>query len=608
MSTADDIIQATETYLSTENASYAIMIDGDWGTGKTFLWQQELSKLENIHPLYISLFGLKSIQDIENEMFRALSIFGKNGRKDLIKDSLNSLSMSIEGVKVGALGYIAYFALTKWKESLLKKNQNIFICFDDLERWEGELNVCISYINKLVEHDKTKCIILGNSQKISVENEHRFTESLTKSIRFKYSLEHTKEELIAIAISVADYPNDATKASINDIFSIYQPHIVELLNISKCSNIRTLSTSINYLACIYSNNSQVFNSCPSFVIAYYLSLLATLILTTHYCKDEDERLKVLVKHADNCEELKSDLGVSHFSKEKDIEFNDYQKILAAVIDSAYYQGNIEKRSGILSIIKNGFYKTSDFAGEFDNWESESSFDFYIDNFRYRERCRLSDADAKKVFDEAYDIVFHKKIITDPFYYTRFANIVIFEIKKGFLDLNERKFTEDLLRIVKGAYDTRRMKVLKNLDDEVGHPSFEFCRDFYSAICKLNKTYVEERDREELSNFWSDIGNRTDDLSSFVRRYYSQEIFSSAECSVILEALEDLSNEHLFEFEMLLRERLKSEHITNVIETEHQNAKNVGFTIREKYQDMYGNKAGHMKDIARMLINKSYKLD
>ncbi len=53
------------------------MIDGDWGCGKTFLWKNVLqSEVGQSEAIYVSMFGLKDINDIENEIFKSLSMMG----------------------------------------------------------------------------------------------------------------------------------------------------------------------------------------------------------------------------------------------------------------------------------------------------------------------------------------------------------------------------------------------------------------------------------------------------------------------------------------------------------------------------------------------------
>ncbi len=79
MDATTDIIKAVKTYIETPDAKYAIMIDGDWGCGKTYLWKNILlPEVGESDAIYVSMFGLRNINDIENEIFKALSIMGSD--------------------------------------------------------------------------------------------------------------------------------------------------------------------------------------------------------------------------------------------------------------------------------------------------------------------------------------------------------------------------------------------------------------------------------------------------------------------------------------------------------------------------------------------------
>ena len=75
--TDNQIIEETLRYLSDQSYNYAILIDGEWGCGKTYFIQNVLkgcieeAEREQEHPRkikYISLYGCKSIQDIQENI------------------------------------------------------------------------------------------------------------------------------------------------------------------------------------------------------------------------------------------------------------------------------------------------------------------------------------------------------------------------------------------------------------------------------------------------------------------------------------------------------------------------------------------------------------
>ena len=73
-----EILTAVLDYINNEKAEYAVLIDGPWGSGKTYLYKNYLA--ENIAILeagknqrktnvYISLYGISTIEELSKELF-----------------------------------------------------------------------------------------------------------------------------------------------------------------------------------------------------------------------------------------------------------------------------------------------------------------------------------------------------------------------------------------------------------------------------------------------------------------------------------------------------------------------------------------------------------
>ncbi|HYW60792.1 MAG TPA: P-loop NTPase fold protein, partial [Xanthobacteraceae bacterium] len=69
-------------YISlTHSPKYAVMINGPWGIGKTFLVRKIMRELGHIgEHVYVSLYGLQSIDEIDSALFSAINpIAGPKG-------------------------------------------------------------------------------------------------------------------------------------------------------------------------------------------------------------------------------------------------------------------------------------------------------------------------------------------------------------------------------------------------------------------------------------------------------------------------------------------------------------------------------------------------
>ena len=65
-------------FLPDRKPEYAVLLKGDWGTGKTWFIKKILKNLKDKNlekHLYVSLYGVSSYNEIENEFFKQLCPF-----------------------------------------------------------------------------------------------------------------------------------------------------------------------------------------------------------------------------------------------------------------------------------------------------------------------------------------------------------------------------------------------------------------------------------------------------------------------------------------------------------------------------------------------------
>ena len=75
-----------DEYLQIEKPGFAVLIKGAWGSGKTYFVKNYIEhqlKLNNkeLKPIYISLFGVSSKEEIDNRIYEAVhNLINKNIR------------------------------------------------------------------------------------------------------------------------------------------------------------------------------------------------------------------------------------------------------------------------------------------------------------------------------------------------------------------------------------------------------------------------------------------------------------------------------------------------------------------------------------------------
>ena len=177
--TSKEIVDAVTSYVRDENAKYAILIDGAWGSGKTYLYENyladaidsiEVGKNERKHNVYISLYGISSIDSLAKQLITNYLIYVKGNGNKLVKKGLKPLA-GIIGVassafsfSIGPVSADLSNVFDKLEGSIDVKD--MVICFDDLERCTIPINEFFGFVNNLIEHCNCKGIILADEKNI----------------------------------------------------------------------------------------------------------------------------------------------------------------------------------------------------------------------------------------------------------------------------------------------------------------------------------------------------------------------------------------------------------------------------------------------------------
>lgn len=178
-------------YIDDSSYNYAILIDGEWGSGKTYFISNILSHeieerekgKDNPRTIkYVSLYGCKTMHDVQENIAWT---FAENAR-DKIKDKANwgtkgeniSNNILLSSKKIGNAilkKFMPETSLYEIASDWLNLGAFIFI-FDDLERCDCSLNEVFGFLNELVEHENTKVIIVANEKEISGVAEPKYLE------------------------------------------------------------------------------------------------------------------------------------------------------------------------------------------------------------------------------------------------------------------------------------------------------------------------------------------------------------------------------------------------------------------------------------------------
>lgn len=288
-------------YILSKDTDYAIMIDGEWGAGKSWYWDNVLtSQIKNLptkdntaeNPSYykvakISLFGIGSADDLRIKIFEETSAFFAN---KYVKTGAKLTGMVLN--KVASFFNVSETNAKDVSDLLSEFSVNLdhyILCFDDLERIKPSLLIeLLGYINTLVEQDNVKVVFICNQSELKHIDYHKYKE---KIVRFTHTI---KSDISKMVLEFAKGRNEVYSKYLNErnnfIASIYQK--------GNCSNLRTLKYNLDIYEHIYDiigttichENEQHANAITDYM------LLLSMVYSIEFRRDNDEaKLKSLAE-------------------------------------------------------------------------------------------------------------------------------------------------------------------------------------------------------------------------------------------------------------------------------------------------------------------------
>ena len=174
----EELVESILDYVKADYTDYAIMINGEWGSGKTYFWNNKIrNKIDSLNvngkkysTIYMSLYGISNLEDISKKIFiETTQLMDKNMKKYMASHDRTIIP---EYAKTGL--DMAHFFGTKQNNEKIDYSQffstdDKVLCFDDLERANVDVIDILGYINNFVEHDHIKTIIICNEKELSTK-------------------------------------------------------------------------------------------------------------------------------------------------------------------------------------------------------------------------------------------------------------------------------------------------------------------------------------------------------------------------------------------------------------------------------------------------------
>lgn len=260
--------------------NYAVLINGMWGSGKTWfiknfiknhesikkteiikrskdqLWWYGENKEKSAKILYISLYGVATFDDIENEMFKQLCpilssekmILATKIARGVLKGTLK-IDLDGDGKTDASISaQIPDIDLTKH----LTNTNGFILIFDDLERASIDINKILGYINYFVEHNGYKAIIVANEDEILKNHPQINTQEIKPDSGHFIDYLRIKEKLIGksftiepnVQKSLSSFIGNINKGNIKKLYESNNKNLELLFEISGYKNLRFLKMAL----------------------------------------------------------------------------------------------------------------------------------------------------------------------------------------------------------------------------------------------------------------------------------------------------------------------------------------------------------------------------
>ncbi len=174
----EDLVESILDYVRADYTDYAIMINGEWGSGKTYFWNNKIrNKIDSLSfngkkytTIYMSLYGISNLEEISKKIFiETTQLMDKNMKKYMQTHDRTSIP---EYAKTG-LDMAHLFGAKQTGDKIdygqFFSTDDKVLCFDDLERANVDVIDILGYINNFVEHDHIKTIIICNEKELATK-------------------------------------------------------------------------------------------------------------------------------------------------------------------------------------------------------------------------------------------------------------------------------------------------------------------------------------------------------------------------------------------------------------------------------------------------------
>lgn len=561
-----ELDKLVKDYLEQENTDFAIMINGEWGCGKTYCVEHQLSDTIRLidckstkrkyEPVLISLYGVSSIEDFYYKIFLGLN--------DWAKSKWFGMAGSVISKAVGTFGVnIGKEDLGKFTKFTSIDNNHVLI-FDDIERISADkisYKEILGLINSYTEQEHRKVVVVCNEMEI-IKNDvaadvYRLYKE--KTIRFTYDFHIDAEsvfENLLVKVVNCDYAS---------FLCSNQETILQLFQLGGKRNYRTLKFIFDILSKIYSIPYGPYKERLTYIL-----LVSTLIYAMEY------------KNSTSFEQLQSLKQIDEFS---------FNSTLNWLNRHSSMEDNQDKKKSVAQLMteKYGIFFVNDMQ------QFPMLLDYintgYLDEQKLKERLnelaidfqRQEETPEMKVYNRLKSFHTMEDNLVSPYIdkmieYVKDGNYSIYEImyvyalllKYDYWHIEKFELKNDIDEIFKNALLNKASKHQYNLDFDMRIPVWDNSDSESTAAKKynylrklatdINQQSYKNNAQEQVDQLlqFAKLGN-IEELRKFRQRENVVGLLAAMNWERVGEIIENASNPVAYEFIMSLEYLLRHDY-------------------------------------------------
>ena len=528
----EELVESILDYVRADYTDYAIMINGEWGSGKTYFWNHKIKdKIESLQlngkkytTIYMSLYGISNLEEISKKIFiETTQLMDKNLKKYM--DSHHQTNIP-EYAKTG-LDMANVFGVSKNGDKIDYERFFFFfdkvLCFDDLERANVDVVDILGYINNFVEHDHIKTIIICNEKELATKFKSSNLEMKTfiatylldkqgdLNKTYKPMVEKIREKIEYVFDKANDYERIKEKLIgetfeyapkfnyiINGLLMRYENNkdlirflrenqnlIIATFNKSGTRNLRILKHALNDFSKVFENVNRLYPNTN-------LRVLQTMLIFTIAVSFEIKAGKI--------------------TKDKFVNIESNEEYKAILVSSRVLMDN---RQFYIKEFDNNYYF---------NFKSDYRFFKFIESYV---RTRIFDMKALKKDMEAIintidteKLPGYKRLLTEEYWKIsdeQFPGIieeVLEDVKKGKLKLIEitKLFAYYSYFIKRGLVekDIKEVKQIFMNGMDIAYKTSVYCDNVEEELSRIGIDNTSSQEMEEILNYFTVLNSKLEE--------------------------------------------------------------------------------------------------